>query len=264
MIREHMNALGRSALFLSAACALFGNVARAEECRSEVSEPHWFAHDPEGHAFAYVVGHGQSTRSPEEAQEQAVGSALKTLATERGVTVSAETRLQASINQQAGGAVTESSSASSDVRLQADELKVQGAETVGIYPRTCGSLFRSSVLVRLKRPRAIGVRTPWITPVWHGAVLPGWGQFTNDQPGKGWLFAGTMAVTIPTAIGAMIYSQTQAASITGNTPRIERDVYSMRSDVGYGIAVTAGTVALTAYLASLIDAAWFSGSNTYE
>lgn len=238
--------------------------ANADEgCTSDDPEPHWHAHDPKGHAFLYVVGHADIAAAPAAAEQLATASALKALVQERRVEVRSAARA-AKVFESHDGVVRKTARIETDVMTTVDPEVVRGAEVVGVYRQRCGGVSRASVLMRVRREVPEGARPPWVDPVWRSALVPGWGQVTNEQRGKGVALGVTIAMAFPVAVGGYLYAENAAADARATRLQAERDVYALRSEMGWWVGVSGIVVAGVAWMAAVVDAGWWSGWNTYE
>jgi tetratricopeptide (TPR) repeat protein len=99
----------------------------------------------------------------------------------------------------------------------------------------------------------------WVSPLWRSAILPGWGQFYNKEPVKGWIIGGLALGALTGTVVTYVIGNAAEQTYLGLGPGLSQDQYDTpyntwdsMANMNHIFYITFGLV----YTYNLIDAYW--------
>lgn len=157
--------------------------------------PAWINNPPKGDFYLYMTGIGLAS-DLKEAQREAIANAMNNRAIEEAVTVQSSTEITTEeTNEALNKRIVDS------ILLESETSLIKGFGIEESYWEqeivNNGTRYRYWVLMRLPRDSSLPPPPPTygLTPVYQSAIVPGWGQYTKGQTGKGVVFLAGFAAT---------------------------------------------------------------------
>jgi hypothetical protein len=97
----------------------------------------------------------------------------------------------------------------------------------------------------------------WTQPLWRSAILPGWGQFYNQEPVKGWIIGGFTIATLIGTVGTYVIgdgARKDYESYPAGTSQDKFDTAYNTWDSMAGLNNTLAISFLALYTFNLVDA----------
>lgn len=235
------------------------DVTRAD-C-SFAGAPAWVHEMPQGFAFDYFVGRAEDQESPVRASKAAVSNAISNIIAKGLITVTSEV-VSAQTERSSARSAELLSDISEEVRVKGHSTKLEGLEQVEIHTDSCNGINVAFALIRLPAKKPKPAPTAW-TYTWRSLLLPGWGQFEKNHPGKGLTIALGEVVLIPAAITMWVLSNNYLTDAAATNNQDERDWLEQRSNLTYNVFLGALVAAAGLYVYNVIDVVASEPTNIY-
>lgn len=218
--------------------------------------PDWVRRRPEGANHDYFPNVGEGA-SESEAYTAAVLRALAEVGRETaGLQVSAEMLIsaQAQISHRDGQSF-ETESIREHLHSSGSWQIAPGVKIVRVeLGRDASSgRYRAYVLVEVPRREPRAVSLP-VDALWRSALVPGWGQISKRQEGKGYAILATEAVLLAGTLTTGIMNRKARADANATAIPADRTFYSDRADNLFYASLGIGIAAAAVYVYNLLDA----------
>ena len=158
-----------------------------------------------------------------------------------------------------------------EINISGESQKIKGLRTEDIYwqeeKKEEEIFYRYWVLMRLpKNIKDIDYQINQnygFAPVWRSALVPGWGQFYKKQSKMGYIFLGSEAFLIGSALFANHLSVHYNDKAAGESNITTRKEYMDWSDTAEAVAITTGIAAGVLYIYNIFDSITSKGAKRY-
>jgi len=221
------------------------------------AKPTWIEKVPEGYAYSYHVGVGESSESISKAKKFAISSAVMSAVQSKHITITSDLTSSKEATVSAEGQTNFISRITEDVSIKGNSTEIKGLSEVESFKETVNkegkSTHRFYILIRV--PKQNPQKPPGIFHyVSKSAIAPGWAQFEKGYDTKAWVIIIGEAVLVPTAIVSIILHND--FSKKSKIKDVDyRKHYNELTRSAYYAFISSAATATTLYIYNLVDAA---------
>jgi len=241
---------------------------------SAETKPAWVTEAPAGKAFRYYSGMGSSSRSIQQAQENAVGNILQQIVEEGTFNISIESTTEVSETIQATSRGTDNGITDSFIRevIRTGTSKaIRGLQKEEEFWQSvkngAGLEYQYWVLFKIPKlgvnPDAVINQSYGFAPVWRSALLPGWGQRYKGENHKGSRFLTSTVISGAATFLSFYMSDTYSQKAETERDLDNRKFYNDWSNRSYTIGIVSGLITGGLYGYNIFDAMTASGAKRY-